>query len=97
MSQLREALASMRALLADERRAIRALDGQAIEAAALAKERLAVTLGDLPAGDLAEVREELHAMRAELRRNGILLAHARACLRELNDIGRERYRVTGDL
>jgi hypothetical protein len=73
---------SLLALLDEERGAIRKLDGKTVARAAAAKEALVETLGSCPPDELRELEPELPRLRAELRRNGVLLAHARSCLTE---------------
>jgi hypothetical protein len=70
------------AVLAEERASIRTLDGAAAERAATAKEALARRLASFTMTDLAPHATVLMTLRGELRRNGVLLAHARSCLRE---------------
>lgn len=72
----------LRALLVEERLAIRKLDSAAVAAAADRKQRLLDELSACAANDHATVVAELGALVPELRRNGVLLAHARDCLRD---------------
>jgi flagellar biosynthesis/type III secretory pathway chaperone len=77
-----EALSELEALLADERDAIRRLDGQAVLEFAQRKQALM--------GKLAGQREalcpadatRLRGLTPALRQNGVLLAHARDVLRD---------------
>lgn len=72
----------LRVLLAEERDAIRCLDAATVAAAASEKEALLV---DLRSDSLAErpvLIDELRSLIVELRRNGVLLAHARDCVRD---------------
>lgn len=71
------------ALLASERVALRTFDGQAVADFATAKTALAARLAAVPPSELEAVRPRLDALRLELRRNGVLLAHGRACLRDM--------------
>lgn len=73
---------SMRATLAAEREAIRRLDVQGVNAAAAAKEKLLGALKDAPTSERAALVAALGELKTELRRNLVLLAHARDYLRE---------------
>lgn len=86
MSRAREVASSLLAVLDEEREAIRRLDGPAVSATALRKAALAAALATLPPSDLEPARADLAKLRAELRRNGTLLAHARSCLRDIVEI-----------
>lgn len=70
------------ALLREERAAIRRMDGAAIEALTTEKEALvrAMLRAD------PETREALRARAPSLRRNLLLLTHARDCLRDVLDV-----------
>jgi hypothetical protein len=84
------------AVLVEERRAVRALDGGTVARLATRKRALAGELAALETATLIEHRAKLDALRGELRRNGVLLAHARACVREgieLLGLGRTRARL----
>jgi hypothetical protein len=83
VSTAKETVQSLLAILEEERAAIRKLDGAAVDRAAAAKEKLVGTLTSIPTSDLATIAGDLPLLRAELRRNGILLAHARSCLNEV--------------
>lgn len=76
-----QAIEELRGLLEQERAAIRSLDGASVAAAADAKERLVEILKAASPAELAESKEAIAALRAELLRNGILLAHATDALR----------------
>lgn len=86
MSTARETVDALLALLAEERTAIRRVDTDAVALAAKTKERLAKELGATSLAELATVSADLPLLRAELRRNGVLLAHARSCVAELFEI-----------
>lgn len=86
MSTAREIVDALLELLAEERAAIRRVDTRAVADAARTKERLAKELGAISLTELATVSTDLPLLRAELRRNGVLLAHARSCVAELLDI-----------
>lgn len=86
MSVARETVDALLAVLVEERAAIRRVDTTAVAAAAQAKERLAKTLAAISLADLTTVSTDLPQLRAELRRNGVLLAHARSVVAELLDI-----------
>jgi hypothetical protein len=78
-----EILDKLEGLLEQERRAIRGLDGAGVARAAEEKEALVralCTQGDL---DGAGLELRLRALTSGLRRNGVLLAHARDCLRDV--------------
>lgn len=83
MSTAKETVQALLAILEEERVAIRKLDGASVDRAAAAKEKLVGALTSTPAADLSTVAGDLPLLRAELRRNGILLAHARSCLNEV--------------
>lgn len=72
----------LRALLSEERLAIRKLDSAAVAAAAERKQQLLEVLTACAVDDRATVLSELGALVPELRRNGVLLAHARDFLRD---------------
>lgn len=88
MSAAGDAIAELLTALSDERKAIRTLDGDAVARAADAKERVVAELGKLGPSDLVPYARDLAVLRGELRRNGVLLAHARTCLREATEIAR---------
>lgn len=83
MSTAKETVVGLLAILAEERTAIRKLDGAAVDRAAAAKEQLVGALTSYTTEELSTVAADLPLLRAELRRNGILLAHARSCLNEV--------------
>lgn len=83
MSSAKETVAALLAVLAEERAAIRQLDGAAVGRAAAAKETLMQALSAVGPEDLTTVAGDLPLLRAELRRNGILLAHARSCINQV--------------
>lgn len=83
MSTARETVDALLAVLADERVAIRRVDAAGVMDATRKKEELAKVLGAMSLADLAAVSSELPALRAELRRNGVLLAHARSCVSQV--------------
>jgi hypothetical protein len=86
VSTAREIVDELLAVLGEERAAIRRVDTAKLSAAAQTKERLAKELSQLSLEDLAVVSTDLPVLRAELRRNGVLLAHARSCVAELLEI-----------
>lgn len=86
MSTARETVDELLAVLVEERAAIRKVDTSAVADAASRKELLAKALGAMSLDDIATVSVDLPRLRAELRRNGILLAHARSCIAEILDI-----------
>jgi hypothetical protein len=82
----KETITALLAVLAEERAAIRTLDTNAIVKAANDKEALAVRMSSMSVEQLTPAAAEIVTLRAELRRNGILLAHARACVARAFDI-----------
>ncbi len=86
MTVARETVDALLALLVEERAAIRRVDTTAVALAARTKEQLAKTLGAISSAELVTVSADFPQLRAELRRNGVLLAHARSCVAELFDI-----------
>jgi hypothetical protein len=72
----------LRALLEEERIAIRTMDSAAVAASAERKVRLLEVLSACAANEQQTVVTELGALLPELKRNGVLLAHARDCLRD---------------
>jgi hypothetical protein len=77
-----ELLQTMRAALESEREGIRRLDADAVTQAAAAKERILQSVVDAAAHERPALVGALHELKPELRRNLILLAHARDYLRE---------------
>lgn len=90
IAELRDILAA----LAAEREAIKKLDGAGVERAALAKEQFAKAVVTI---DVAAHRADLAIVASELRRNGVLLAHARSCLREVVNLAKSQTRVQARL
>lgn len=86
MSTAKKSVETLLAVLEEERAAIRTVDGAAVGRAATAKEQLVKELATCTPEDLASVATELPLLRAELRRNGILLAHARSCINEVIEL-----------
>lgn len=83
MSAVAEILAELERALDEERDAIRRLDGAGVARCAETKRALADALAAAAPAELAAHRDALARLRPALRHNGVLLAHARACLREL--------------
>jgi hypothetical protein len=81
-----DTIAALLSVLAEERAAIRRLDTSAIVKAAGDKEVLAKRMSAMSVEQLAPASAAMAGLRAELRRNGILLAHARACVAQALDI-----------
>ena len=75
-------LAQFEHVLAIEREAIRAADASAVLAAAMRKEKLAADLVEAGAWTRADMVDGLRRLVEDLRNNGVLLAHARDCLRD---------------
>jgi hypothetical protein len=78
-----ELCSSLRDLLVEERVAIRALDSAEVERASHAKEALLAELVAKEPSERAAYLEKIEPLRDELKRNLILLAHARDCMREV--------------
>jgi len=85
-----EVLDALMSTLAEERAAIRRFDTAAVERTASEKQRLADEISAMSTADLAPFSRKLLLLRAELRRNGVLLAHARTCVEEVLDVVRPR-------
>ncbi len=77
-----EVLAELEQLLEDEREAIRRLDGQRVLALAGRKQALFAMLCESPQSLSHDAVVRLQALMPQLRRNGVLLAHARNILRD---------------
>ena len=77
-----EILAEFKVVLADERVAIRKADAKSVLLAATKKEKLATELVDSGAWSRGDMLAGLSSLVEELRNNGVLLAHARDCLRD---------------
>jgi hypothetical protein len=75
-------LAQMKATLADERTALRKLDVKAVTAAGYKKELLLQAVRHAPESERKALAAALMELRGELRRNLVLLAHARDYLRD---------------
>lgn len=77
-----ELLLTMRAALAEERDAIRRLDAGGVARATSAKERVLKDLKNAPPEDKGALMAALGELKVELRRNLVLLAHARDSIRD---------------
>lgn len=77
-----ELLRTMRSVLVQEREAIRRLDADAVGRATHAKEQCLTAVRSAPADQRAALVAALGELRDELRRNLVLLAHARDYLRD---------------
>lgn len=86
MSRARDVVTSLLTVLEEERASIRLLDGSGVAEAAGKKAALAAELSAIPPEELDAARDLVAPLRAALRRNGTLLAHARTCLREVSDL-----------
>src|SRR5512142_3093867 len=75
-------VAAMRAVLEEEREAIRTLDAEAVLAASSVKEDILRRLQLTPPAERGALREALTELKGELKRNLVLLAHARAIVRD---------------
>jgi hypothetical protein len=81
MSDSFQALADrLSVVLAEEREALRRVDAARVLSAASEKERLVQAMVEASPSEADAPR--LQQVRDELRRNGVLLAHARDCLRD---------------
>jgi hypothetical protein len=76
-------LANLDRLLDEERIAIRALDGARVEACAAEKSALVSGLIAIDPKQRARLAPRLKALAVQLRRNGILLVHARGILADV--------------
>gem|GEM_PF-3165058 len=81
----REVVDALLAVLEAERAAIRSLDTAGVQRAAEDKQALANRLAAMTPAELTPVAQDLAVLRAELRRNGVLLAHARSCVDQAMD------------
>jgi flagellar biosynthesis/type III secretory pathway chaperone len=70
-------------LLDEERVALRVLDGQRVSAIADEKTELIEQLQQTDVTERADLTPRLRDLSASLRRNAVLLAHARDCLRDV--------------
>ncbi|HEX7667416.1 MAG TPA: hypothetical protein VF407_22950 [Polyangiaceae bacterium] len=77
-----EILEEFTQVLALEREAIRKTDAKGVLEAAMRKEKLAADLVESGAWTRADMVPSLKKLVEELRNNGVLLAHARDCLRD---------------
>lgn len=74
--------AEMKAVLVDERNALRRLDAKAVTEAGSRKEELLKAMMNTPEEDRKNLVIALEDLKVELRRNLVLLAHARDYLRD---------------
>ena len=74
--------AEMKAVLVEERDALRRLDVKGVTAASLRKEELLASVTNVPEDERQDLVAVLAELKVELRRNLVLLAHARDCLRD---------------
>lgn len=77
-----ELIRTMHAALAEERQGIRRLDADAVARATAAKEAVLTELQHAKPEERAELHAALAEVKGELRRNLVLLAHARDFLKE---------------
>ena len=70
-------------VLEEEREAIRRLDGPKVEALAKEKEEGVGALAGLDVSERRKVVQRLQALKGDLRRNGILLDHAKRILADI--------------
>ena len=76
------ALGRLELLLQEEREAIAALDAERVARSAAEKEALFSILETATEPERRAFAPRLHALAPALRHNGVLLAHARDCLRD---------------
>jgi phytoene dehydrogenase-like protein len=81
------------ALLEEERAAVRARDGAALDRIATAKDEAAVALAALPPAWLAARRGELARLKHALRQSALLLSGAQATAIELRRVVDEQRRT----
>ena len=81
MTTAGELVTSMCAILAAEREGIRRLDSSAVERASRSKEVLMAEVERADPVDRVRLLEGLAIVRDEMKRNLVLLAHARDCTR----------------
>lgn len=81
-----ELLAELTIVLDEERAAVGRLDVAAVVAAAERKERIVNELAARDKRELLAVKTELAEVRKRLLHNGMMLAHARDCIRDLLDV-----------
>ena len=77
-----EFLVAMKTVLVEERQALRRLDADAVTQASIRKEELLKSVMNLPASEREGLVAALAEVKVELRRNLVLLAHARDYLRD---------------
>ena len=75
-------LSEMKTILADERNALRKLDVKAVTEAGIRKEVLLKAVMTAPEAERKNLAAALMEIKSELRRNLVLLAHARDYLRD---------------
>lgn len=75
-------VSEMRAVLSAEREAIRTLDSEAVSELARQKESLLAHVTGASEQERPALLQGLALVREELKRNLVLLAHARDCVRE---------------
>lgn len=85
-----ELLTQMRAVLATERDAIRRLDSATVAESAKKKEALLAAVSGATDADKPALVQALAAVREDLKRNLVLLAHARDCVKEAITIATPR-------
>jgi hypothetical protein len=79
---LTQAVNRIEELLVEEREAIRRLDSERVANAAAEKEALLAQLAGAPSAERTHVAPRLRGLIPALRHNGVLLAHARDCVRD---------------
>jgi len=88
--QVEEIVQKLDRLLEEERAAIRALDGASLDRTAREKESLAEALRASPRADLLRQAPAVKRLSTSLRRNAVLLVHARDALRDVLEAARTR-------
>lgn len=83
-------LETLRAILGEEREAIRQLDSVAMDRASDAKEAVLAELHAIPFEDRGPLIEALAELQPELRHNMILFVHAAACIAEAKRAAKRR-------
>lgn len=88
--QVEEIVQRFDRLLEEERAAIRALDSGSLDRTAEEKQKLAAALRSADRDDLRRQAAPLRRLSMSLRRNAILLVHARDSLRDVLEAARTR-------
>ncbi len=81
--ELETTLIEMEQLIEDERDAIRNIEVERLEQFAERKLGLMQALGEQGLGDRGDLADRFREVVVQLRHNGVLLAHARNCVRDV--------------